>query len=131
MSDMDTEITDTTFRAPKRRKIFRSRVRDEDEELRGEAVSTLIPASRTEGLNPDEPELSVAEILRRRRAGKPRRAGIEFSATKSGTQSTPSAAQSTALVLMEEDKTVLEPGVNRFMREQGPVKASEVTSKHM
>jgi hypothetical protein len=129
MADIETETREAIFRAPKRRKIFRSRARED--EVADEAQSNI--TARTSGAATSDdggPELSVAEILRRRKAGKTRKGGIEFNVTKSRARSTP-PPQSTALIPIDDDKVVLDSAVNRFLPEQGPNKVTEVTSKHM
>jgi hypothetical protein len=129
MTDMDTEMPEALFRAPKRRKIFRSRARED--EVADEAEANI--TTRTSGaitLDDDGPQLSVAEILRRRKMGKSRKAGVEFNVAKSRSRSTP-PPQSTALIPIDEDKAVMDTAVNRFLPEQGPNKVTEVTSKHM
>jgi hypothetical protein len=135
MTDIETEMSEATFRAPKRRKIFRTRAREEaasEAQSDSEVQANPIPASGTkDNLEDDDPEISVAEILRRRRTGKVRKAGLEFSVAKSGTRSTPPPPQSTALIPIEDDKAGLDSAVNRFMPEMGPNKVTEVTSKHM
>jgi hypothetical protein len=128
-------MSEATFRAPKRRKIFRVRAREEatdEAQPDPELQVKLIPAPGAED-NPEDgsSDLLVADILRRRKTGKVRKAGIEFSIAKPGTRSTPPPPQSTALLPIEDDKAVLDSAVNRFMPERGPNKVTEVTSKHM
>jgi hypothetical protein len=135
MTDANPEMSEATFRAPKRRKIFRTR--PQEDEAGDAQPHTEIRAALTLGPKAvDTPEdgnseISMADILRRRKAGKVRKAGLEFGAAKSWIQTTSPPPHSIALVPIADDKAALDSAGNRFMPERGPNKVTEVTSKHM
>ena len=137
-----TSTTDLEFRPAKRRKFYRQRDSDNNLEANGitspplsgisaETPSTLEElveqARNSSGMmhkNDTEPQLSVAEILRRRRAARNRRGGIEFSNVGHGTKSVPGSAQPTdALALVDKDDTAadVKTVVNRFAPQTGQV----------
>ena len=139
----DTSSSDPAVRPAKRRKFYRQRDNsDSNLKINGitslpiggisaETPSTLeelVEQARnaTEVLheNDDEPQLSVAEILRRRRAARNRRGGIEFSNVGYGTKPISESAQPTdALALTDKDDTVadVKTVVNRFAPQTGQV----------
>jgi hypothetical protein len=140
---MDSDMPEAMFRAPKRRKILRTRLREEeDAEITGvpNASQTIqsprqeeatLPHSSTavDATNDAEEEYSVADILRRRKAGKQRRAGIEFTNTKAQVQSSSAASQSASLVPVDSGKDALEVASSRFTAQTGQV--ADVMDKHM
>lgn len=140
MTDLDDETNTPLFRAAKRRKISRKRQEDEEAE-------SLVPAEPTGPHSPSQtreaPEshppraqrehdgvLSVSEVLRRRKLGKPRRAGIEFSnihQAHHGTSSIPQTPDAAAAA--NETRSVVDIAATRFAPQTGEV--AEVTNKHM
>ena len=84
------EAADSPFRPAKRRKFYRRRAEDDDEEREasGDPASVAAPVSSAAAhgsssaveIDGDAPQPSVAEVLRLRKQGRPRKAiGIEFS----------------------------------------------------
>lgn len=135
-------MAEPTFRAPKRRKIFRVRPREEEEEVGPNSesgigtttpdgtASDLALAQSVEKVIPDTEDLSsVADVLRRRKAGKQRKAGIEFTSSKTALPSSSSASVSTALVPVDSDQNALEVVSSRFTAQTGQV--ADVMDKHM
>ena len=129
------------FRVTKRRKFYRKRTDREDESLPSPSsspppqpmtVDELIShhAQMTEipdqGLNEDP--LSVADILRQRKAALRRKGGIEFSNAQSSTSTTPQTND--ALMVKEDDTPAdIRAVIERFAPQTGQV--SDVADKHM
>lgn len=134
---MDSDTPETIFRAPKRRKIFRARQREEEDTASGSANTApqRLPAARDDETLPaqlvqeNEEQSSVADIIRRRKAGKQRKVGIEFSNTKAHPESSSFATQSTAIVPAHDGKNVLEVAASRFTAQTGQV--ADVMDQHM
>ncbi|KAF2426193.1 hypothetical protein EJ08DRAFT_663381 [Tothia fuscella] len=134
-------MTEPTFRAPKRRKVFRSRPKEENEDEHGAIFAQKqyptpeIEPVLSQGQAREEPEedgeqySSVADILRRRKAGKQRKAGIEFTSTKTTTFADPITSQLTALVPVDNGQSVMEKATGRFTAQTGQV--ADVMDKHM
>lgn len=133
---LPTEREDT-IRPAKRRKFYRKRVEDDEPENSALAPSETLPLVTpltldelvtAQGVVPDAgvPEqistLSVADIIRQRKAAQRKRAGIEFTNTTSAPKSssaTPSL--STALIGKNEVAADIEAVVNRFAPQTGQV----------
>ena len=139
----DTSSTNPAFRPSKRRKFYRKRD-DSDSNLEGDGIRSLsdggppaeVPTTLEElveqarnatGVEHEadaEPQLSVTEILRRRRAARSRRGGIEFSNAGHGTKANSDSAQHiNAIVLIEKDDSVadIKTVVDRFAPQTGQV----------
>lgn len=141
----ETSLTDLVSRPAKRRKFYRQR-NDSDNNfaangvpplplggITAETPSTLeelVEQARnsTDTVHEDEddpePQLPVAEILRRRRAARNRRGGIEFSNVGHGTKLSSELAQPTdVLALVDKDDTIadVKTVVNRFAPQTGQV----------
>jgi hypothetical protein len=136
-------MTEAVTRAPKRRKIIRVRRQEEDAGDTSDAINLPawkqsadpentaqadLPRTNDGDGNNGASELSVTEILRRRKTGKQRRAGIEFSNTRTGTRSN-APPTSTALVPIDERQNALESTTNRFTPQTGQV--ADTQDKHM
>lgn len=139
----DKPLTDPAFRPAKRRKFYRRRDNsDSNPEPHGitslplggisaqtpTTLEELVKQARdsTDMVHEDdgEPQLLVAEVLRRRRAARNRRGGIEFSNVGHNTKLSSEPAHSTdALALVDKDDTmaVVKTVVNRFAPQTGQV----------
>lgn len=129
------------FRPSKRRKFYRKRTDVEDEGSPipsspppppsmtvDELISHHAHLTDTQHLKPDEESLSVAEILRQRKAALRRKAGIEFTNSQPSTSTTPQTSD--ALVVKEDDTLAdIRAVVERFAPQTGQV--SDVADKHM
>ena len=144
MSDFEPSFGEPLFRASKRRKVLRRRLNDDNDaplvnpqnQLRPLTTSSSAAASShslLETAAPTEPEervLTIAEILRRRKLAKARRAGIEFSNTSQNTHSNSTPQQpSDALVSIDDGRSAVKAAVNRFAPQTG--KVADVLDKHM
>ena len=139
----DTSSINPAFRPSKRRKFYRKRD-DSDSNLEGDGIRSLshggppaeVPttleelveqARNTTGVEHEvdaEPQLSVTEILRRRRAARSRRGGIEFSNVGHGTKANSDTAQHpNAVVVIDKDDSLAEikTVVDRFAPQTGQV----------
>jgi hypothetical protein len=134
----ETNVDVPVFRASKRRKIVHKRAphsTEEEERALPTATSTLAPdasppTSRSPtGDDDDESETSasIAEILRRRKLNRIRRAGVGFSSNSDAPRQ--GSADTQALVLAEAAPPVLKSASERFAPQTGVV--SNVTDKHM
>ena len=129
------------FRPSKRRKFYRKRT-DLDDEGSPIPSSPPHPHSMTvdelishhahltdnHDLKADEEPLSVADILRQRKAALRRKGGIEFTNSHTSTSNTPQTND--ALILKEDDTLAdIRSVVERFAPQTGQV--SDVADKHM
>lgn len=139
----DKPLTDPAFRPAKRRKFYRQRDNsDSNPEPNGitslplSGISAQTPTTleelveqarnSTDMLHEDdgEPQLLVAEVLRRRRAARNRRGGIEFSNVGYSTKvSSASAHPTDALAMADKDDSMadVKTVVNRFAPQTGQV----------
>ena len=146
---MDTDIqndgqtSSDLFRPAKRRKFYRKRNDSEDEDRPKAADSSVLPPEpmtvdeliAREGDIPapqeqseEDRRLSIADILRQRKAAQRRKGGIEF--TNLNTSNTTTPQPSDALIEKEDEipadiKSVIE----RFAPQTGQI--TETTDKHM
>ena len=127
--------SDLSFRPAKRRKFYRKRV-DIDEGGDNPSLAPAGPTALTELLTveeliaqngqpstseaqvEEEPNLSVAEILRLRKAAQRRKGGIDFSNTSAITTIPPA---SDALAIKEDPIEQLKTVVDRFAPQTGQV----------
>ena len=147
---MDTGIQDDgqtpldLFRSAKRRKFYRKRNDTDDDDLpKARAESSTPPPEpltvdeliSQEGDTPtpqEQPEedrsLSVAEILRQRKAAQRRRGGIEFTNLTTSNSTTPQPSDT--LVAKEDELPAdIRSVIERFAPQTGQI--SEATDKHM
>jgi hypothetical protein len=132
MADASTFSTTSMFRANKRRKVYRKRVGDDDEEGASN-TATQSPSPVPEGQrassfprDTEDTETSLAAILKRRKLAKGRKAGIEFTNSEQrGLQ----PSQSNSLVPVEPEMTASELAASRFTKQTGQV--AEAHDKHM
>ena len=129
------------FRPTKRRKFYRKRTELEDESLPSpsssprpqpmtvdELISHHAQSTETQDQGLNEDSLSVADILRQRKAALRRKGGIEFSNAQSSTSTTPQTND--ALMLKEDDTPAdIRAVIERFAPQTGQV--SDVADKHM
>ena len=146
MMDMDEPAVPDLFRPSKRRKFYRKRTETDDEETTpvsqsadpaSPAPEPAVPVEVYEHVAPspihlnDEPALSVAEIIRQRKAAQRKRGGVEF--TSSAIPGSASPQASNALVVQEEAEDDIPADIKsviaRFAPQTGQV--SEETDKHM
>ena len=135
----DASVTaDKAFRPAKRRKFYRSRHNEDDggttlisppqqpEPTVSLTLDELIinhggTAAGSEVEEDDEP-LSVAELLRLRKAAQRKRGGVEFSNSNGSGQNLPKSSQTNDLPLENDDAIAnLEKVVNRFAPQTGQV----------
>jgi len=124
-----------TPRPAKRRKFYRKRVNDDEPENSATAASETPPVKLTleelvitRGVLPEtelqeeNSAISVADIIRQRKAAQRKRAGIEFTNTTTASKSGP-ATPSLSKALIEKDEIAadLEAVVNRFAPQTGQV----------
>ena len=130
-------------RPSKRRKFYRKRTDAEDPASPPpSSTTTPPPASMTvdelvshhahlteaQDQKTDEEPLSVAEILRQRKAALRRKGGIEFTNSHTSTSSTPQTSD--ALIPKEDDTPAdIKSVIERFAPQTGQV--SDVADKHM
>ena len=130
--------TDKAFRPAKRRKFYRSRHNEDDggntimsppqqpEPTISLTLDELIInhggiAAGSEVQQDDEP-LSVAELLRLRKAAQRKRGGVEFSNSNGSGQNVPKSSQANDLPPENDDAIAnLEKVVNRFAPQTGQV----------
>ena len=134
-SELKAPEPDLSFRPTKRRKFYRKRADTEDNGdssvvASGETnastelltVEELIAQNgqptNTEAHAEEEPRLSVAEILRQRKAAQRRKGGIDFRNTNNVTTVPPT---SDALVVKEDPIEKLKTVVDRFAPQTGQV----------
>ena len=144
MSDFQPFIGEPLFRASRRRKVLRRRLNDDNDvplvnsqnqsrpltTSSSTAASSHPPLEIAAPVEPEEHILPMAEILRRRKLAKARRAGIEFSNSSQNTRSNSTPPRpSDALVSMDDGRFALEAAVNRFAPQTG--KVADVLDKHM
>lgn len=147
MANIEDEPAEPLFRPSKRRKVFRKRLHDDDTAIaQAPPTSTagviaaeerVVPATTTTAeTNEQGPErapeadLSVAEILRRRKLGKARRGGIEFSNAAQAQRSMSETPQSSnALAVVDQERSVLDVAAGRFAPQTG--QRVDVLDKHM
>ena len=135
------------FRPSKRRKFYRKRTDAEDEGLPtlpsppppppppplesmtvDELISHHAHLNESQNEKADEEPLSVAEILRQRKAMMRRKGGIEF--TNSHTSSSTTPHTSDALLVKEDDTPAdIKSVIERFAPQTGQV--ADVADKHM
>lgn len=147
MANIEDEPAEPRFRPSKRRKVFRKRLNDDDTAI-AQALPTstadviaaeerVVPATttiaETNEQGPErapEADLSVADILRRRKLGKARRGGIEFSNAAQAQRSMSETPQSSnALVVVDQERSVLDVAAGRFAPQTG--QRVDVLDKHM
>lgn len=138
------ENSSDLFRPSKRRRFYRKRTDAEDEALPTLSSALSLPQSNsmtvdelishhahlthTPDQEMDEEPLSVAEILRQRKAAVRRKGGIEF--TNSHTPVSTAPQSSDALVVKEDDTPAeIKSVIERFAPQTGQV--SDVADKHM
>lgn len=139
---IDSENSSDLFRPSKRRKFYRKRTDGEDQASPTLPSTTPPPVSMTvdelithhahlteaQDQNTDQEPLSVADILRQRKAALRRKGGIEFTNKHTSTSSTPQAGD--ALILKEDDTPAdIKSVIERFAPQTGQV--SDVADKHM
>ena len=144
MSGFEPFVGEPLFRASKRRKVLRRRLNDDNDapsvnsqnQSRPLTTSSSTAASSHSPLETavlvelEEHVLPMAEILRRRKLAKARRAGIEFSNTSQNTHSNSTPQQpSDALVSIDDGRSAVKAAVNRFAPQTG--KVADVLDKHM
>ncbi|KAF2495662.1 hypothetical protein BU16DRAFT_487312 [Lophium mytilinum] len=132
MADLDAKPSEPLFRASKRRKIFRKTVDDESNDITSPQSESHAPTPRDVAEPGDEKDqgLSMAEILRRRKQGRTRRAGIEFSSASQPSTRTAAPPSSDALVLHTDDnRSAVDVAAKRFAPQTG--KVADVHDKHM
>ncbi|KAI9658879.1 MAG: hypothetical protein M1829_006620 [Trizodia sp. TS-e1964] len=123
-------------RASKRRKSYRKRAFDSDEPMDVDAIlpptspsASAIPASTGAAGDLPEASLSVADILRRRRAAQPRKGGILYTHQAPLAHTAPAPLQDRpASTAKDEASAELARLVNRFAPQTGKV---AVVDKHM
>ncbi|MCJ1406056.1 hypothetical protein MMC19_000121 [Ptychographa xylographoides] len=145
MADCRIDATSATYNdtlhPSKRRRIYRKRVNEEvdlndnssapQEFSLPTAPLTLDELVITKGaLSEEQPDLSVAEILRQRKATQRRRVGIEFSNTTTASKNTSIDPQLPQSLISNEDTIAdMEAVINRFTPQTGQV--VDVDNKHM
>ena len=93
-----------------------------------ELISHHAHVTQTQDEKPNEEPLSIAEILRQRKAALRRKGGIEFSNTQSSTSTEPQTND--ALAAKEDDIPAdIRSVIERFAPQTGQV--SDVADKHM
>lgn len=139
----DNPLRDSAFRPAKRRKFYRQRDKsDSNPEINGNTslpiggISAQTPTTLAELVeqarhsadmvheDDAQSQLPVAEIIRRRRAARNRRGGIEFSNVGYSSKLNSEPAHSTdTLALVEKDDTMagVKTVVNRFAPQTGQV----------
>jgi hypothetical protein len=131
---MDDQSSGSLFRSVKRRKITRKPFNDEKPERSSKSRSVSpsidnasVPISPDFGaaVEAEEAEVSVSEALRRRKLGKARRAGIQFSSTADGQQRTEDEGSRPLAPI----QSAVEVANNRFAPQTG--KVADVLDKHM
>ena len=130
------------FRPSKRRKFYRRRTDAEDRASPTLSSTPPPPESMTldqlisrhghlaesQEQKTDEESVSVAEILRQRKAALRRKGGIEFTKSHTSTPSTPQTSD--ALILKEDDTPAdIKSVIERFTPQTGHI--SDVADKHM
>ena len=133
---MDTnEGSAEPFRFAKRRKFYRKRA-DEDGDTpcakspNVTALEDAIEQSTSDSPPPrDEPLLSVAEIIRQRKAAQRKRIGVEFTSALPSSSDAPQSG--TTLVQKKEDSVPedIKSVISRFAPQTGQI--TEETDKHM
>ena len=136
------ENSSDLFRSSKRRKFYRKRTDGEDQASPALPSATPPPVSmtvdelithhahltETQDRNTDGEPLSVAEILRQRKAALRRKGGIEFTNSHACTSSIPQTGD--ALIVKEDDTPAdIKSVIERFAPQTGQV--SDVADKHM
>ena len=144
---MDTSDTQPeTSRPAKRRKFYRKRANSDDEESNevsrpSHSPSHPSPAQALEDPTDDvaspppteaddQSTVSVADLLRLRKAAQRRRGGVEF--TSAASNASPAPQSSNALVEFEEQQDVpenIKAVISRFAPQTGQV--TEEADKHM
>ena len=137
----ESENSADLFRPSKRRKFYRKRT-DADDQASPPLSSTTTPplapmtvdefishhAHSTETPDQKTEHLSVAEILRQRKAALRRKGGIEFTNSHASTSSTPQTSD--ALIAKEDDTPAdIKSVIERFAPQTGQV--TDVADKHM
>ena len=135
------ENSSDLFRPSKRRKFYRKRTDAEDEGSStissapppasmtvDELISHHAHRTETEDRRTEGEPLSIAEILRQRKAALRRKGGIEFTNSHTSTSTKPQTSD--ALVLKEDDTPAdIKSVIGRFAPQTGQV--SDVADKHM
>ncbi|MCJ1281794.1 hypothetical protein MMC26_001117 [Xylographa opegraphella] len=130
-------------RPAKRRKFYRRRAESEQEDpapaplntLPQQPALTLDELITSEGVAPEpsspdtDPQHSVAEILRRRKAAQRKRAGIEFSNSSNAAPYHAASQFSSASTTAESIPSAIDAVINRFTPQTGHV--VDVDNKHM
>lgn len=145
-SDMqdDSQASPDPLRPAKRRKFYRKRTdTEEDEALDPQHPAIATPELQTvdelisqngniaeaEGQPKEDIFLSVADILRQRKAIHRRRGGIEFTNLNPSASPSATGSQSNALIESDETPADIKSVIERFAPQTGQV--SETTDKHM
>jgi hypothetical protein len=110
------------FRAPKRRKVFRTRSDHEDDVQQPATITTTPAAGQLDELAGKDQEvqtedISLASILRQSRLQKIRRGGIDFAHAQTMRRDTTEMA--TTSPELAEAPTALAAAVDRFATETG------------
>lgn len=140
---IEDENSSDLFRPSKRRKFYRKRTDGEDQASPAlpfakppppasmtvdELITHHAHLTETQDHNTDEEPLSVAEILRQRKAALRRKGGIEFTNSHASTSSIPQTGD--ALIVKEDDTPAdIKSVIERFAPQTGQV--SDVADKHM
>jgi len=134
MTDISEDTPQILFRAAKRRKLYRKRIDEEDVDdtpaINDQNEPTDAPQATNDAGDTEEsesPATTMAEILKKRKLVKLRRAGIEFS--NSAHSSAPRTPQPNALASAEPEMTASELAASRFTRQTGVV--ADAQDKHM
>ena len=146
MTDFDVQSENTALdnsnRPAKRRKFYRKRAEYEEQEDVVQALQVSQPPALTldelvisKGASPDfhshheDTRVSVAEILRQRKAAQRKRAGIEFSNISIAASNANAPQLSNALTTMADVPSAIDTVINRFTPQTGQV--IDVDNKHM
>lgn len=139
---IEGENTSDVFRSSKRRRFYRKRTDSEDQASSPALSASLPPESMTvdelishhshltnlQDEIMDKGPLSVAEILRKRKAALRRKGGVEFTNSFTATSNTPRTSD--ALVEKEDDiPAIIKSVTERFAPQTGQI--SDVADKHM
>ncbi|MCJ1437964.1 hypothetical protein MMC27_007351 [Xylographa pallens] len=147
MVDIEVQNESTNLdngnRPAKRRKFYRRRAESEQEDL-AQTPPKILPQQHSltldelvnsEGAAPDpspydeDAPISVAGILRQRKAAHRKRAGIEFSNSSNGATNPAISQLSNALTTADSIPSAIDAVINRFTPQTGQV--IDVDNKHM
>ena len=139
----ESTVLDTDTRRAKRRKFYRKRADSEQEDiaqapqdtLPQQPAMTLDELVTAEGADSDrythtvDPRISVADILRQRKAAQRKRAGIEFSNSAHTAATAPPSSLSNTLTTAASIPSAIDAVIDRFTPQTGQV--IDVDNKHM